>query len=381
LRIKKISAIRNPQSAIRNRIFHNEMSVPLFQSLPENSRVLFIRVRNLGEVVLDSANLRALKRWRPDLQISILVEAIYTDLYSADPDIEAIPLVRGAPAKRSSLAARLGVIKKIRAGKFAAAINLHGGPTSAQLTFVSGAKFRVGAAHFRHGYAYNLRIPPAEEVLGRKDLHTVEYQFGQFKWLGLPGEEAPPTGIFVDPQMRERARRKLLAAGIEDEKPYAVLAPTNEFYTKRWPAERYAATAEKLIDRGFQIVMTGAPTEEQRAQLAAVQEASKYRLSALSALSIGELVAVIAGGRLFVGNDSGPAHIAAAVKTPAVVLFGPASSVRWRPWGVPSALVQNYFPCNPCAMYTCHAFDEPECIRSISIDQVMKGAEEVLSPG
>jgi ADP-heptose:LPS heptosyltransferase len=130
--------------------------------------------------------------------------------------------------------------------------------------------------------------------------------------------------------------------------------------------------------RGFQIVMTGAPTREQREQLADVQAASKHYLPCMSSLSIGELVAVIAGAKLFVGNDSGPAHIAAAVKTPAVALFGPASSVRWSPWRAPSALVQNYFPCNPCAMYTCEAFDEPECIKSITVDQVMKAIDRLL---
>jgi heptosyltransferase-3 len=361
------------------------MSASLFQQLPPNSRVLFIRLRNLGEAVLDTANLRALKRFRPDLQIATLVEAIYTDLYAADPDIEAIPLLRDANDKRSTFTARLSVIKDIRNRQFTAVINLHGGPTSAQLTFASGAKHRVAPSHFRNGYAYNLRIPPVDELLKQpgasQKLHTVENQFAEFQWLGLPGETAMPTHLCVAPPMRESANGKLSAAGIDPARPYAVLAPTNEFYTKRWMPERFAEVAEKLVERGYQIVMTGAPTPEQAAQLKAVQAATKQKLSSLSSLSIGELVAVIAGGKLFVGNDSGPAHIAAAVKTPLVVIFGPASSVRWRPWRAPSELVQNYFACNPCSMYKCEAFDEPECIRSISVAQVMGAIQKVLSSG
>lgn len=361
------------------------MSASLFQQLPQNSRVLFTRLRNLGEAVLDTANLRALKRFRPDLQIATLVEAIYTDLYAADPDIEAIPLLRDADDKRSTFTARLSVIKEIRHRKFAAVINLHGGPTSAQLSFASGAKHRVAPAHFRNGYAYNLRIPPVDDILKQpgasQKLHTVENQFAEFQWLGLPGELAMPTHLCVAPPMREAANGKLSAAGIDPAKPYAVLAPTNEFYTKRWMPERFAAVAENLIERGYQIVMTGAPTPEQVAQLKAVQTATKQKLSSISSLSIGELVAVIAGGKLFIGNDSGPAHIAAAVKTPLVVMFGPASSVRWRPWRAPSELVQNYFACNPCSMYRCEAFDEPECIRSITVAQVMGAIQKVLSNG
>ena len=354
------------------------MSSALFQQLPENARLLFIRLRNLGEAVLDTANLRALKHWRPDLQITTLVEAIYTDLYTADPEIEAIPLPRAAKDKRSSLAARLQIIKTIRQRKFHTVINLHGGPTSAQLTFLSGAQHRVGAQHFRNGYAYNLRIPPAEELLGRNDLHTVEYQFGQFNWLGLPAAEPEPTHLHVDPAARARSQTQLHAAGIDPTRPYAVLAPTNEFYTKRWLPARYAVIAEQLSGRGYQIVMTGAPTEEQRQQLAAVQAETRQPLASLSSLSIGELVALIADAQLFVGNDSGPAHIAAAVKTPLVVLFGPASSQRWRPWRAPAEVVQNYFACNPCAMYTCKAFDEPECIRSISVEQVMGAVDRLI---
>lgn len=357
------------------------MPTPLFQQLPANSRVLFIRLRNLGEAVLDTANLRALKRFRPDLEITTLVEAIYIDLFAADPDIEAIALPRGNGDKRSSFTGRLGVIKEIRDQKFAAVINLHGGPTSAQLAFASGARHRVAPAHFRNGYAYNLRVPPVDEILNQSEisrrLHTVENQFAEFQWLGLPGELAGDIFLHVVPAMRETALAKLAAAGIDPAKPYAVLAPTNEFYTKRWMPERFAEVAEALIERGLQIVMTGAPTDDQRAQLQAVQKATKKKLASLTSLSIGELVAVIAGGKLFVGNDSGPAHIAAAVKTPLAVMFGPASSVRWRPWGQPAELVQNPFACNPCSMYKCEAFDEPECIRSISVAQVMGAIEKV----
>ncbi|MBS1792107.1 MAG: glycosyltransferase family 9 protein [Acidobacteria bacterium] len=324
----------------------------------------------------------ALKRFRPDLKIVTLVEAIYTDLFAADPDIEAIALPRGSGDKRTTFSSRLGVIKGIRDRKFAAVINLHGGPTSAQLTFASGAKYRVASSHFRNGYAYNLRIPSVNEILKQHDisqkLHTVENQFAEFQWLGLPGEQAEETHLRVVPAMEESANTKLIAAGIDMEKPYAVLAPTNEFYTKRWMPERFAEVAEALIERGFQIVMTGAPTDEQRTQLQAVQKATRKTLVSLSSLSIGELVAVIAAANLFVGNDSGPAHIAAAVKTPLVVLFGPASSIRWHPWRAPSVLVQNNFACNPCSMYKCEAFDEPECIRSITITQVMEAIEKVI---
>ena len=361
------------------------MATPLFQQLPHGASVLFIRLRNLGEAVLDTANLRALKRWRPDLRLTTLVEAIYTDLFAADPDIEALPLARGDQQRRSDLRARLATMREIRRRRFTAVVNLHGGPTSSQLMLFSGARFRVAAAHFRPSFASNLRVPEVDQILGRpgssQQLHTVENQWHMFRWLGLPGEEPVPihlpTHLEVAPAFRQTAETRLIAAVIDPQRPYVVLAPTNEFYTKRWLPERFAAIAAELSGRGFQVVMTGAPTEEQRAQLAAVSAAAPAPLPALSELRIGELVAVIAGARLFVGNDSGPAHIAAAVRTPQVVIFGPASEVRWHPWQAPARLVRNHFPCNPCSMFRCEAFPEPECIRSVTVDQVRRAIDEL----
>ncbi len=354
------------------------MPKPLFQELPENSRVLFIRLRNLGEAVLDTANLRALKHFRPDLELTTVVEEVFAGVYLADPDIKVLSLHRTARHRRSSLRARFEIVREIRKGGFDAIVNLHGGPASAQIVAASGIRQRAGAQHFRFGYIYNWQIPPAEEILQRKNLHTVESQFASFHWLGLPGDEPSPTKLFVDSAERHRAEAKLRDAGLDPLAPYVVMGPTNEFYTKRWMPERYAAIGEELARAGYQVIMTGAPTDEQRAQLEAVRVLSRRPPTAISTLGIGELVAVIAGAALFVGNDSGPAHIAAALKVPLVVLFGPASSVRWRPWRAQAEVVQNYFPCNPCSMYTCEAFDEPECMKSIRVDQVMSAVERVL---
>lgn len=356
------------------------MNSPLFQTLPERASVLFIRLRNLGEAVLDTANLRALKKFRPDLRVVTLVESLFADVYSADPDIEVIPIERAPDDKRSKLNARTRIVRRIRQEQFDAVVNLHGGPASTQFVALSGAEHRAGAAHFKPAFVYNIKIPPAEEILGRGDLHTVESQFAWFRYLGLDADEPAPTTLYVDPDRRTTMLAKTSAAGLDAERPYAVLSPTNEFYTKRWPADRYAAIAKYFAARGLQVAATGAPTEEQREQLSLLSKAvPEVRIVELSSLNIGELIALIAGSRIFVGNDSGPAHIAAALKVLCAVLFGPASSVRWRPWMAPSQLVQNFFACNPCAMYTCEAFDEPKCILSITVDQVIE-AIETLSP-
>ena len=95
-------------------------------------------------------------------------------------------------------------------------------------------------------------------------------------------------------------------------------------------------------------------------------------------LSIPELAELIRGARLYVGNDSGPMHLAAAVGTPTIAVWGSSDSRRWRPWSVKHRVVQNPFECNPCPGYRCLVADSPLCIESVTVAQVNAAVEEML---
>ena len=118
--------------------------------------------------------------------------------------------------------------------------------------------------------------------------------------------------------------------------------------------------------------------------LDAVEKASGAPLRRLEGVSLAQFAAALAGARLFVGNDSGPAHMAAALARPVVVIFGSSSSPIWGPWprqgSNPGArVVQNPFDCNPCPGDRCYQFARPECILSVTFDQVKDAVEEVLA--
>ena len=99
----------------------------------------------------------------------------------------------------------------------------------------------------------------------------------------------------------------------------------------------------------------------------------------LDSLTLPEITALASKARLFVGNDSGIAHIAAAVKTPSVVIFGSSNRDHWRPWtDAPNEIVYEEMPCQPCAGYVCEEFDEPKCILSIGAEKVIEAIQEVL---
>jgi len=107
--------------------------------------------------------------------------------------------------------------------------------------------------------------------------------------------------------------------------------------------------------------------------------ASQAHITAFDDLSLPEITALASKARLFVGNDSGIAHIAAAVNTPTVVIFGSSNRDHWRPWtDTPNEIVYEEFPCQPCPGYECKEFGEPKCILSVSTENVFKAIERVL---
>jgi ADP-heptose:LPS heptosyltransferase len=145
--------------------------------------------------------------------------------------------------------------------------------------------------------------------------------------------------------------------------------------TKRWAASRFTELARALQTMDLAVVLTCGPGEE-----AVVDEVAKGLDSTevVKAPGIAELAQLIAGARLYVGNDSGPMHLAAAVGTPIVALWGSSDSRRWRPWSVNNVVVQNPFECNPCAGYRCLVAPTPLCIESITVDQAVAAAKKLL---
>jgi heptosyltransferase-3 len=172
-----------------------------------------------------------------------------------------------------------------------------------------------------------------------------------------------------DPKFRQAACERLLKAGLKENQPYCVIQPTSKFVTKEWTPAGFAAVADGLqTGYGIRAVLVAGPGEMEKVRRVAEKCATAPVL--VEALSIAELAWVIHGARLFIGNDSGPTHVAAALRVPVVVLFGSSDSQVWYPWKTPFQIVQNPFDCNPCPGYRCLVYDEPKCILGLTVPQV-----------
>lgn len=305
----------------------------------------------MGDCLLLTGPVRALKEEFPALRISVLVEKRFAPCFSGNPDFHEVLIANG----KYSTAARLFF------RRFHIIVNLHGGPTSLTYALLAHGK-RVGVEHYRGSFLYHGLLPAPES-----SAHTVETTMAGLRWLGVKQEVSP--ALRFEKHESDAAQIEKTVRG----RPYAVIHPGSVMSTKRWEPGRFAAVARTLIGRGLTIVVTAGPGEESFAsEVAQLIDGSVILLN----LTIPQLAELIRGAELYVGNDSGPMHLAAAVGAPVVAPWGSSDSRRWRPWAVNHRVVQNPFECNPCPGYRCLVAESPLCIESVTVDQVIAAVEE-----
>src|SRR5579862_2974054 len=217
----------------------------LLPDLPSGSRILLIRLRSLGDIVLLTPTLRLLKDWRPDLRISVVVESRFRELLHGNLAVEEI-LIPGEGPGGGSIISRVAAIREIRGRGFSLCVNLHGGPTSRLFTRWSGARWRVGFAHYRGASLYNILIPDARTILQKPSLHTAEHQAAAFFHLGLPRREIPRAQIFCGAEHAKWWDAERANLGVAPSQPYAIVQPTASYKTKEWMAEGFARVGDYL---------------------------------------------------------------------------------------------------------------------------------------
>jgi len=336
-------------------------------------RVLVVRLRSIGDTVLSTPALYALRRFLPDARIDVLLEDWVAPVLDGLTDVDNILTVeRGATA-----VARARLARELRATRYDVAFNLHGGTTATLLTRATGARHRVGFADYQYARLHNHTAPSPIELWGRTNLHSVEQQLSLLGWTGVPVSDRPPTRLTVTSDAAASIEAKLRAAGLDEAAPIALVHPAAAFETKRWDVRNFARVTEYLHARSLNCVAVAA-TNEAGIVHELVRESSAP-VTALTNLSLQEVTALASRSRLFVGNDSGIAHIAAAVGAPSVVIFGSSNITHWRPWAnAPAEVVREELPCQPCPGYTCAEFDQPECIRRVAVERVVAAIERVI---
>ena len=301
----------------------------MLERLPTGSRIAVIRLRSLGDCVLMTPALALLKAHRSDLRIAVVVEDRFRAVFEGSADVDEIL----APAARA--------IAKWRPKM---ALNFHGGSRSMWLAAASGAEIRAGFAHHAYSFLYNAKIPRAQTILALESsgearrVHTAEHLASAMFWIGVPRTEIP------------RARLTLTAEAPVLPGAYAIFHPFASLPSKTWPAALFIQVGEHLRNRArLEPVFLAGPADDASAF-------AGFRVIRNAPLA--QVKSIVAGAQLFIGNDSGPAHIAAAFGVPVVVLFGPSDPVNWAPWRT-----------------DCHVLTNPAGMDRITVGEVIAAAE------
>jgi ADP-heptose:LPS heptosyltransferase len=351
-------------------------------ALPPGAEILIIRIRSLGDVIMLTPALAALHAWRPDLRISVLVAPAFASVLEGHPAVAEVIPMRGF----------LSTARALRRRRFAVTYNQHGGPTSAFLTFAAGSPVRVCWARLRFQFFYNVRVPDPAAFFGRAAIHTVEDRIAHFYFTGLPRVPIPPARVFPQPDAVAAVRKALSEHGISPGQPYAVLRPGAASPDKQWPIERFVELARWLHQsRGLPSVIDLGPGEDKLGFVLMAQAVppciavastapadAGIEIPTLKHLGVRELIALIAGARLFVGNDTGPTHIAAAVGCPTVAVFAATDPLIWGPWRVAHRVVEAEALCDTCPPGRCYASGRRRCILSVSTSRVQRACSELL---
>ncbi len=327
-------------------------------------KVLVVRLRSIGDTVLATPSLIALRRFLPDAQIDIILEDWVAPLLDGFSEVDNVITVSKSSGNRLKLA------RKIRKEKYDVAFNLHGGTTATFLVRASGARHRVGYSGYSYSFLYNHRLASASAFWQKDVNHSAEQQLALLGFTGVPVEEKPGSRLAITESALALIDDKLNAIFGPRISKLALLHPAAAFSTKQWATENFAEIAGHFNDRGFQVTAVGAKVD--RPLLRQLQRDCDFAIGIFDDLPLSEIAALASKADIFVGNDSGIAHISAAVKTPSVVIFGSSNRDHWRPWtDAPNEIVFEPLPCQPCAGYVCQEFDEPKCILSVKTDRVI----------
>ncbi len=322
-------------------------------------RILLIKPSSLGDIIHALPTFDALRRRFPEAELSWFVKAEWAGILERVTGLNRIwPVGTG-------LSAWLREIGRLRGHRFDLVVDLQGLFRSGAAAWLSGCGIRVGLANAREGSAwcYTHRIAVRDP-----ELHAVDRYLLVAQALGCP---ATVPAFPLHPLEADRGMVHTLLArhGLGAGTRWVAMHVSARWPTKRWPLASFLAVARALQEDGLRVVVIGSASERPEAQEVA-STTGAVDLAGQTSLPV--LPALLKQAVCLVTNDSGPMHLAAAVGTPVVALFGPTSPVRTGPYGVGHRVMQTALPCQPCFSRTCRNQVPLECLTTIDPEQVIR---------
>ena len=343
-------------------------SVDLWPGRSGPASILVIRPGAMGDVLLTTPALRALRGAFPAGRLTVLVTRPGKEILAGNPDVDEVMVL-----DKSSWRPQVEIIGQVRRKDFELVIDFLCNPRTAIITILSGARVRLGYNVGLRRFAYNVVKPRDEFRDGKKVAkYAAEVNLDMVRYLGVPAE-ASGLRFSVDSKAREKADAFLADNGLEAGR-FVCVSPSGSWPAKTWELGKFAALADLVVARvGSRVVVLWGPGERGLAE----SMLNLMRTSGVAACetSVMEAGALLESSALFVSNDSGLKHIAVAVGTPTVTVFGPTNPTTWNPMSPKHRAVSADVGCLRCDKNTCDAMD---CMKNLSAERVFAVVEEVL---
>lgn len=339
-------------------------------------RALVIKLRHHGDVLLASPVIACLKNRVPRMEVDALVYDDTAPMLEGHPALSRLFSV-GRKWKETGVLKRAIVEKRLfenlRERRYDLVVHLSEQPRGAWLARGLGARFSVAPAMRGRGRFWAKSFTHFYPIAARR--HQVEVNLDALRRIGLQPSLDDRKVLFVPGEPAEARVEKLIEG-----KPFIHVHPASRWRFKCWPAQKNAELIDRLAADGYRVVLTAAPDQDELALVHEIlRKASSKPLNLAGQLSIKELGALAARARLFVGVDSMPMHLAAAMGTPTVALFGPSGEIEWGPWNVAQRVVTSAHSCRPCGLDGCGGGKVSECLTTLPVDQVHAAARELLA--
>ncbi len=341
-------------------------------------KVLIIKLRKIGDVLLSVPTIKAIREHLPDSHITALVNKGTEEMLTGNPLLnEVLAFDRSVKelAWFPALLAQIDFFRQIRKKNFDLVVDLTSGDRPAIIAKLSGARYRLGHDPRGQGfmgkkYFYTHLAPHTG-----KQRHAVEDNLEVARLLGI---DTADKKVSIFTSLKDQAQVDKWLEGVG--KPIVHVHPTSDWLFKCWRDEAVAELIDYLQEKKqMQVVLTSGPAAKETRKIEAILKLAHTRpLNLTGRTSLKQLAAISKRSKLFFGMDSAPMHIAAAVDTPVVALFGPSGEHMWGPWGKGHTVITKKMDCRPCGKDGCNNSKRSKCLEDITVAEVKTVLDKYL---
>lgn len=344
-------------------------------------RILVIKLRHHGDVLLSSPVISILKNHAPHVEVDVLVYRDTQDMLLDHPSLSQLHAI-DRNWKKSGLLKQIffefNLFFKLKNRKYDLIIHLTNHNRGAWLSRLLRPKWSV-AATANYSRWFRKSFTHSQELVPGCRRHAVEINIDALRRLGVqPFPDEKELVLIAGGKAESSANEKLKCLDLKD-KEYILIHPTSRWMFKAWPVDNFVELIDLLVAAGHKVLLTSAPDKNELNFVEEIKTKLKIDVPSLAGeLSLKELAALISRAKMVFGVDSVPMHMSSALKTPVVALFGPTFDSEWGPWRVKHRVISSRMSCRPCGRAGCGGGRVSECLTLISAEQVFAEIKNLL---